>query len=81
MVDSPYQKKEIWKMITRKCNEIADDAGKATFVKARLSSRPLFEKEGFRELEEIPMNYEDFGYDGKSAMLVMKREPSLKQEC
>jgi hypothetical protein len=68
-------------MITRKCNEIAGDAGKAKFVKARPSSRPLFEKEGFRVLEEIPMSYEDFGYEGKSAMLVMKREPRAKQEC
>lgn len=78
MVDTPYQRMGIGRMITKKCNEIADEAGKATFVKARPSSRPLFEKEGFRILEEIPMNYEDFGYEGKSATFVMKREPGGK---
>jgi ribosomal protein S18 acetylase RimI-like enzyme len=75
MVDTPYQRQGIGRMITRKCNEIADAAGAATFVKARPSSKPMFEKEGYKVLEEIPMNYEEFGYEGKSAMYVMKREP------
>jgi ribosomal protein S18 acetylase RimI-like enzyme len=78
MVDTPYQRKGIGKMITRMCNEIADAAGKATYVKARPSSRPLFEKEGYKVLEEIPMNYEEFGYEGRSAVFVMKREPGGK---
>jgi ribosomal protein S18 acetylase RimI-like enzyme len=75
MVDTPYQRQGIGRMITRKCNEMADAAGAATFVKARPSSKPMFEKEGYMILEEIPMNYEDFGYEGKSEMYVMKREP------
>ncbi|KAE9376462.1 hypothetical protein N431DRAFT_452880 [Stipitochalara longipes BDJ] len=78
MVDTPYQRKGIGRMITRKCNGIADEAGAATYVKARPSSKPLFEQEGYRVLEEIPMNYEEFGYEGKSAVFVMKREAGGK---
>jgi ribosome biogenesis protein Nip4 len=79
MVDTPYQRKGIGRMITRKCNEIADVANKATYVKARPSSKLLFEQEGYRVLEEIAMNYEEFGYEGKSAVFVMKREPGGKE--
>lgn len=78
MVDMPYQRKGIGRMITRKCNELADAAGAATFVRARPTSKSLFESEGYRVLEEIPMNYEDFGFPGKPAVYVMKREPGGK---
>ena len=74
MVDIPYQRKGIGRMITRKCNDIADQAGTATFVKARPSSRPLFEQEGYRVLEEMSIDYEEFGIEGKTEMFVMKRE-------
>jgi len=65
-------------MMTRKFNEIADEAGVATFVRSRPSSKPLFEQEGYRVLEEIPMDYEEFGIEGKSAVFVMKRESGGK---
>lgn len=78
MVDGPYQKKGIGRMISNKCNELADAKGAVTFVKARPSSKPLFEKDGYRVLETIPMNYENFGWEGKSELYVMKREPGGK---
>jgi hypothetical protein len=43
-------------------------------VKARPSSRPLFEQEGYRVLEEMSIDYEEFGIEGKTEMFVMKRE-------
>jgi Acetyltransferase (GNAT) domain len=48
MVDGPYQKKGIGRMILKKCNELADAKGAATFVKARPSSKPLFERDRYR---------------------------------
>jgi GNAT superfamily N-acetyltransferase len=75
MVDTPYQRKGIGRMLTRKCNELADAAGAATYARARPTSKKLFESEGYKVLEEIPMNYEDFGFQGKSAVYVMRREP------
>ena len=75
MVDTSYQRQGIRQMIQRKCNALADQAGATTFVKTRESSRPLFEQEGFKVLEEIPMNYEECGYEGKTVLYVVKREP------
>lgn len=44
-------------MIVKKCSEIADAAGAPTYVRARPTSRPMFESEGFRVLKEIPITY------------------------
>jgi hypothetical protein len=62
-------------MITKKCNEIADGLGAATFVRARPTSLPLFKSEGFE------VDYEDHGipkFEGDSSVYALKREPGGK---
>ena len=61
-------------MIVRKCNEIADAAGKPSFARTRPTSVGLFEQEGYRILEEIEVPYKEFGLEGESKVYVMKRE-------
>jgi ribosomal protein S18 acetylase RimI-like enzyme len=75
MVHPDYQRRGIGRMTTRKCNEVADAAGKATFARTRPISVKLFESEGFRTLEEIEVPYEDFKMErGRSQVFAMKRE-------
>jgi ribosomal protein S18 acetylase RimI-like enzyme len=74
MVDPNYQRMGIGRMITKKCNEVADATGKATFARTRPTSVDLFEKEGYRILEEIEVPYDDFGIEGSSQVFAMKRE-------
>lgn len=74
MVDPNYQRMGLGRMITKKCNEIADAAGKATFARTRPTSVGLFEQEGYKTLEEIEVPYEDFGIVGNSKVFAMKRE-------
>jgi hypothetical protein len=64
----------VWGMIVRKCNDVADTAGKANFARTRPTSVKLFDEEGYRVLEEIEISYEKFGMEGKSKVFVMKRE-------
>lgn len=72
MVHPDYQKKGIGRMIVKKCSEIADASGIPTYVRARPTSKPLFESAGFRVLEDIKIDYGKEGVD--SSIFVMKRE-------
>ena len=53
------------RMITKKCNEVANAAWKATFARTRPASVKLFEKEGYRTLEVIEVPYHEFGLEGR----------------
>lgn len=61
-------------MIVKKCNEVADAAGKPTFVRTRPTSLKLFKDEGYKILQEIEIPYKEFGIEGESKVYVMKRE-------
>jgi hypothetical protein len=61
-------------MIMKKCNEVADATGKATFARTRRTSVKLFEEEGYRILEEIEIPYKEFEIEGESKVFAMKRE-------
>jgi hypothetical protein len=62
------------RMIVRKCNEVADAAGKLTFARTRPTSLKLFEEEGYKLLEEIEIPYKEYGMEGESKAFAMKRE-------
>ena len=74
MVDPEYQRMGLGRMITRKCNEVADAAGKATFARTRPTSVKLFKQEGYKTLEVIEVPYGEFGLKGSSDVFAMKRE-------
>lgn len=81
MVHPEYQRRGLGRMITEKCNQIADEAGVVTFVRARHTSLPLFKPEGFEVLGKIEVKYEEYGMagmDGDSGVYAMKREPGGK---
>jgi ribosomal protein S18 acetylase RimI-like enzyme len=73
-VDPDYQRMGFGRMIVRKCNEVADAAGKLTFARTRPTSLKLFEEEGYKLLEEIEIPYKEYGMEGESKVFAMKRE-------
>ncbi|PMD30514.1 hypothetical protein L207DRAFT_222883 [Hyaloscypha variabilis F] len=69
-IDPDYQRMGFGRMIVRKCNEVADAAGKPTFARTRPTSLKLFEDEGFKLLEEIEIPYIEYGMEGESKVLL-----------
>ena len=77
MVHPSYQRKGFGKLLTTKCNQLADEAGAATFVRARYTSKGMFESMGFKVLERIEVDYESMQMPpmkGDGGLYCMKRE-------
>lgn len=69
------------RLLTEKCNEVADAGGAATYARAQPGSANLFIQMGYEVLEKIDINMSDFGVEGgKTARFIMKREPNAKKQ-
>lgn len=81
MVQPEYQRQGLGRLLTEKCNEIADNGGASTYVRARPNVAGLFIQMGYETLERIDFDLGDFGLEGgKTAVFVMKREPGAVEE-
>jgi hypothetical protein len=53
------------------------DASKARiFLEATPEGVPLYRKYGWKQLEEVTMDFEHFGCDGSESFYLMMRDPS-----
>lgn len=75
MVRPEYQRQGLGRLLTEKCNEIADERGGATYVRARPGAAGLFVQMGFETLERIDFDLSDYGLEGgKTAVFLMRRD-------
>ncbi|KAF4636208.1 hypothetical protein G7Y89_g1862 [Cudoniella acicularis] len=78
-----YQRRGLGRLLTEKCNEVADASRAATYVRAQSKAAGLFIQMGYEVLEKIDFDLCDFGAnlkDGKTSVFVMKREPGAKEQ-
>lgn len=81
MVHPGYQRQGVGRLLTEKCNEIADRSGGVTYVRARPHAAAMFIQMGYEMLERIDFNLSDYGaVGGKTAVFTMKREPGAIRE-
>lgn len=76
MVHRDFQRLGLGSRLTEHCNSLADKAGRNTFVVARNTSRPMFEKFGFKILGREGHDMRKWGGKEDDALLwMMMREP------
>lgn len=81
MVRPEYQRQGLGRLLTEKCNEVADAGGAATYARAQPGAAELFIQMGYEVLERFDFDLSDFGADGgKTSVFVMKRLPSAKEQ-
>jgi ribosomal protein S18 acetylase RimI-like enzyme len=81
MVRPEYQRRGLGRLLTEKCNEVADAGGAATYVRAQPGAAGLFIQTGYEVLERFDFDLNDFGAEGgRTAVFVMKREPGAKEQ-
>jgi hypothetical protein len=68
-------------MLTQKTNEVADEIGAATFVRARPAAAAVSQKIGFEILERIDFDLGNYGAEvEKTSCWAMRREPGAKSD-
>ena len=76
MVRPEFQRRGLGRLLTERCNMVADAGKAATYAKAQPEAAGLFVQMGYEILEKIEFNLGDYGAKGgKAAVFVMKREP------
>jgi ribosomal protein S18 acetylase RimI-like enzyme len=81
MVRPEFQRRGLGRLLTEKCNEVADARGAATYVRAQPGAAGLFIQTGYEVLERIDFDLNDFGAEGgRTAIFVMRREPGAKEQ-
>lgn len=78
MVRAEFQRRTIGRTLTKLYNGIADDAGAATFVRARKTSMPMFRAEGFEILDRMDIDYDKYDIpnpEGLDVSLYSMRRP------
>lgn len=75
MVRPEHQRQGLGRLLTEKCNQVADAAGAATYATARLGAAALFVQMGFEVLETIDVDLSELeAGGGVEVRFVMKRE-------
>jgi GNAT superfamily N-acetyltransferase len=73
MVAPSYQRQGLGSMLTRKCNEMADEVDKIIYAYARPTSAGLYVTEGYESLERIDADLGNYGVEGgETSVFVMK---------
>ncbi|CZR65440.1 uncharacterized protein PAC_15340 [Phialocephala subalpina] len=81
MVRPEYQRQGLGRLLTEKCNEVADAAGAVTYVCARPGAAGLFAQMGFETLERLDFDLNDYGVQGgKTALFVMRRDSGAQNQ-
>lgn len=80
MVRPEYQRQGLGRVLTKRCNEVADAGNAATYVRAQPESAGLFIQMGFDILEKVEVNLNDLGAQGGwTTIFFMKRDPGASE--
>ena len=80
MVDPAYQRKGLGKLITKKCNEVADEKGIATYARCRPGMAAMLLKMGYEVAEKITCDLGEYGSHGVTHFYAMRREPGANED-
>lgn len=81
MVRPEYQRRGLGRLLTRKCNEVADAAGAATYVRAQPGAAGLFIQMGYEVQERFDFDLDNLGASGgETTVFIMKRLPYAREQ-
>lgn len=81
MVRPECQRQGLGRLLTEKCNAVADAVGAATYARAQPGAAALFVQMGFEILERIEIDLNELGAEGgKTGIYFLRREPGAKDQ-